>query len=118
MTEKKILIAAKLTVYRGEREEYNTFVTPECHNALEQYKRSRELIGEKITLKSPLIRDSWDNHKYRKDKRKEPTLARPLAPKTIANMMGEFLKKNQPTRSQFWHTRIQTDPRISQVFQD
>ena len=89
----KILIAAKLTVYKGERDEYVTFVTPECYFTLEQYKKSRESIGEKITLRSPLIRDSWDNHKYRKDKRKEPKIAKPLASKTIANMMGEFLKK-------------------------
>ena len=89
----KSMAAAKLTVYKGEREEYTTFVTPECYSALEQYKKSRESIGEKITPKSPLIRDSWDNHKYRKDKRKEPKTAKPLASKTIANMMGEFLKK-------------------------
>jgi len=89
----KTMVAARLTVYKGEREEYVTFVTPECYHSLEQYKRSRELIGEKITPRSPLVRDSWDNHKYRKDKRKEPKIARPLASKTIANTMGEFLKK-------------------------
>ena len=89
----KTMVSAKLTVYKGERKEYITFVTPECYHTLEQYKRSRELIGERVTSKSPLIRDSWDNHKYRKDKRKEPRMAKPLASKTIANMMGEFLKK-------------------------
>jgi len=89
----KTVAAAKLTVYKGEREEYTTFVTPECYSVLEQYKKSRELIGEKITPQSPLIRDSWDNNMYRKDKRKEPKKAEPLASKTIANMMGEFLKK-------------------------
>ena len=89
----KTITAAKLTVYKGEQEEYTTFVSPECYRILEQYKKSRESIGEKITLRSPLIRDSWDNNTYRKDKRKEPKTARPLASKTIANMMGEFLKK-------------------------
>jgi len=89
----KTILAAKLTVYKGEREEYTTFVTPECYAILEQYKKSRESIGEKITLRSPLIRDSWDNNTYRKDKRKEPKTAKSLASKTIANMMGEFLKK-------------------------
>ena len=44
----KNLVAAKLTVYKGEREEYTTFVTPECYHSLEQYKRSRESIGEKL----------------------------------------------------------------------
>jgi len=89
----KTMVATKLTVYKGEREEYTTFVTPECYSALEQYKRSRESVGEKITPKSPVIRDSWDNNTYRKDKRKKPKMAKPLASKTIANMMGEFLKK-------------------------
>jgi len=89
----KTVRAAKLTVYKAEREEYVTFVTPECYHLLEQYKTSRELIGEKITIQSPLIRDSWDNNTYRKDKRKEPKKARPLASKSIANMLGEFLKK-------------------------
>jgi len=89
----KVVVAARLTVYKGEREEYITFVTPECYHSLEQYKNSRESIGERITLQSPLIRDSWDNNPYRKDKRKEPKKAKPLASKTIANMMGQFLKK-------------------------
>jgi len=46
--EEKILIAVKLTVYKKERDEYVTFVTPECYSTLEQYKKSRESIGEKL----------------------------------------------------------------------
>ena len=84
--------AAKLVVYRGLVEEYVTFVTPECYGALMQYRRMREGIGEAVTARSPLIRDAWDNNKYRKRFAEDPKVARPLTPKAIANMMGRFLR--------------------------
>ncbi|MCE2498559.1 MAG: hypothetical protein J4F28_06170 [Nitrosopumilaceae archaeon] len=85
--------AARLFVYRGSVEEYVTFVTPECYDMLLKYMAMREEIGEQVTAESPLIRDSWDSHPYRKDARKDPRAASPLASKTISNMMGRFLKK-------------------------
>ena len=78
-------------VYRGSVEEYVTFVTPECYDSLMRYRRLREGIGETVTARSPLIRDSWDNHRYRKRWAKDPKDARPLTSRTIANMMGLFL---------------------------
>src|ERR1700676_5336056 len=36
------LVAAKLTVYAGEPEEYFTFMTPEAHERLEGYRKFRE----------------------------------------------------------------------------
>jgi hypothetical protein len=53
------IVAAKMTVYRGEPEEYLTFITPEAYAKLKQYIELRESHGEKITKKSPLIRDRW-----------------------------------------------------------
>jgi hypothetical protein len=38
-------VAARLTVYAGEPEEYITFITPEAYNKLEQYKKLREGHG-------------------------------------------------------------------------
>ena len=87
------LRAAKLVVYRGSVEEYVTFVTPECYGALARYRRMREGIGERVTAESPLIRDAWDNNGYRKRIAKDPTVARPLTSKAIANTMGLYLKK-------------------------
>lgn len=85
-------LAVKLVVYHGQREQYFSFLTLECHNALLQYKRLRESIGETIIQSSPLIRDTWDNNRYRKHVT-DPRIAMPLSSKSIANQMGEFLKK-------------------------
>lgn len=72
----KEITAVKLLVYRGDAEEYITFVTPECYPALLQYKNLRKSIGEKITSNSPIIRDSWDNHRYRKNQTKNSKIAK------------------------------------------
>jgi hypothetical protein len=54
------IIAAKLTVYAGEPEEYVTFITPEAYHTLQDYMNFRASVGgEKITDESWLIRDLW-----------------------------------------------------------
>ncbi|MGI0086722.1 MAG: hypothetical protein ACREBI_02015 [Nitrosotalea sp.] len=95
ITQKGKVVAAKLVAYKGQPDEYYTFVTAECYNALSQYRKLRESVGEKITPSSPLIRDAWDNNRYRKQRHDDPAVAIPLASKSIANQMGEFLKKTR-----------------------
>ena len=88
------IIAARITVYRGSAEEYVTFVSPECYEALLKYRAMREGAGEKVTATSPLIRDAWDSQPYRKkEDRKDPSVATPLASKTISTMMYKHLSK-------------------------
>jgi len=53
------VIAAKIIVYAGTKEEYFSFITPEAFNALQEYIEFRSSCGEKITGESWLIRDIW-----------------------------------------------------------
>jgi integrase len=45
----------KIAVYRGDREEYFTFCTPECAKEIDSYLDFRERRGEKITQDSYLL---------------------------------------------------------------
>jgi site-specific recombinase XerD len=49
----------QITVYEGEPEEYTTYCTPECKNAIDEYIGFRERAGEKLTPDSWLIRDAF-----------------------------------------------------------
>jgi hypothetical protein len=53
------IIAAKLLVYAGDREEYYTFITLEAYLALFNWMKFREEYGEKITGESWLMRNMW-----------------------------------------------------------
>jgi hypothetical protein len=76
-------LCAKVTVYRGEPEEYYTFITPEAFHALWQYKKERERYGEIITPSSPLIRDKWDSLQWLRS----PSITEPkrLKSKSMSN---------------------------------
>jgi len=55
----KELVAAKLSVYLGEPEEYISFLTPEAYRKVEEYIDFRKKYGEKIGPDAPLVRDKW-----------------------------------------------------------
>jgi integrase len=50
----------KLTIYEGDKEEYTTFITPECKAAIQTYLEMRKRYGEKITNNSLLVREQFD----------------------------------------------------------
>ena len=47
-------------------------MTPECYDIRMQYRRVRKGIGETATARSLLIRDAWDNNRYRRYPAKDP----------------------------------------------
>jgi integrase len=50
----------KLTVYENDPEEYFTFITPECRNAIDNYLDMRKRYGEVLTPQSYLMREQFD----------------------------------------------------------
>ena len=53
------IIAAKLLVYAGTGDEYQTFITPEAYRALKDWIDFRARYGEQITGDSWLMRNIW-----------------------------------------------------------
>jgi integrase len=52
----------QISVYSGSEEEYYCFCSPECASAIDSYLAYRERYGEKLTPKSPLIREMFNTH--------------------------------------------------------
>lgn len=55
------LVAAKMTVYAGEPDEYFTFISPEAFRALESWMEFRKKSGESITPDSWIMRNLWNS---------------------------------------------------------
>ena len=77
----------QITVYQGHSEEYITFCTPECRNAIDNYLNYRERCGEILTPKSPLFREQFDVNDLEQIRKKAKTIVE----NTITKMLGKKL---------------------------
>jgi hypothetical protein len=57
--EKNDVLAAKLSVYVGDVEEYYSYITPEAYISLNEWMQYRKTYGEKVSGESWLMRDIW-----------------------------------------------------------
>lgn len=53
------IVAARLTVYAGEEDQYYAYCTPEAYRALKGWMDYRQTSGESISGKSWIVRDLW-----------------------------------------------------------
>jgi integrase len=57
--DKNELLAAKILVYPGDREQYYSFLTLEAYTSLDEWMNYRLKCGEEITKESYVMRDIW-----------------------------------------------------------
>ena len=79
----------RITAYAGEREEYQTFVTPETVDATKDYLASRERVGERLAPDSLLFRDKFD---YQGDRRLRKVSPSEPHPTTEHNLQSTILR--------------------------
>src|SRR5215469_3276581 len=66
------VVAAKITVYAGENEQYFSFITPEAFEVLDEWMRYRKSGGEDINGESWLMRQVWDTTTPKSTIKKSP----------------------------------------------
>jgi len=83
------LVSAKILIYAGTKEEYFSFITPECYQAIEDYIEFRKNQGERITKESPVIRDLFSPDRLGKG---EPHLPKRLKSTGVKRLIEDALK--------------------------
>jgi len=91
--EDGVAVGAKLTVYRGEREQYDTFITPECYETLLEYRTQREKFEEVFKSNSPLIREALNTRLLMGNRVSSPAAPKRVSSKSIKNEIGHLLWK-------------------------
>jgi integrase len=76
---------ARVVIYRGEPEEYVTFISKEAVDKLKEYIAFRERAGEKIGPDSPVLRDEWNTAN-----KGDATKPKPMNAKNVRNTMGRI----------------------------
>jgi integrase len=78
---------ARVTIYSGEPEQYDSFVTPECWATLLAYRQMREEGGEQVTDWSPVF--VWNP----KERGSDPSVVRPLGVRPLKNQLGRLMNQ-------------------------
>jgi len=97
---------AQVTLYAGEDEEYTSFISPECLDALEQYRKVREKAGEQITDASWVFVTEYNQKSF------DPKDVRRVDSKIIRNELGELMnriglrQKNEDGRYEFMQSHF------------
>ncbi len=79
------IVAASLTVYPVDKEQHNTFITPEVYEAIHVYIEYRRRSGEEIDDNSPLFRDKF---------RSNASNVKPLERDGIRTIIHRLLKQS------------------------
>jgi integrase len=99
----------QLTVYAGEREQYQVPCTPECAEAIDDYLKHRASMGETICPDTPIIREQFDTEDLFMIKHprqiKESSAARMIH--DLVRKSGSRQRKTIPVGQQ--HGRIRHD---------
>lgn len=78
---------ARVTVYNGEPERYDTFITPEAYSHLLEYRNVRESIGEKVIPESHVFVTLANVDEFR------PESIKPISVSSMKNLLGRHLKR-------------------------
>jgi integrase len=78
---------ARVTIYRGTPDQYETFITPETYEHLQEYKRYRENVGEKVSSQSFVFVTALNVDNFKSDR------VRGLTTDGVKALMGRLQKQ-------------------------
>ncbi|MDG7001233.1 MAG: hypothetical protein JRN15_19220, partial [Nitrososphaerota archaeon] len=81
------LTIGRIVVYRGEPEQYTSFLTPETLTSIRAYLEYRQRHGEVLTETSPLVRIAFD---ARVTKKKSNASPKPIASGSAQKVLGKL----------------------------
>jgi integrase len=78
---------ARVVIYRGEPEQYATFVTPEAYSQLLEYQRMRTGLGERVGPDSFVFVNTGNVDNFR------PEMVRPITVGSMKNLLRRTLRQ-------------------------
>jgi len=85
------VIAAKIKIYEGDPEEYDSFITPETYFAIQDWMNYRKKYGENINENSYIVRDLWDTTSREGSARGFATCPKKLEYRAIKSILNRAL---------------------------